>query len=113
MHTCTHTHTRAHAHTRSNKDAVTDELVELIYRPSVDPGARDVFVSVITGGRVSVITVAMITVELIYRPSVDPGARDVFVSVITGGRRRCCRSNVRTTPLTGLGAAICRWVARS
>jgi len=32
-----------------NTEAVTDELVELIYAPSLDAGARDVFVSVITG----------------------------------------------------------------
>jgi pimeloyl-ACP methyl ester carboxylesterase len=34
----------------SNPDAVTDELVELLYRPSCDPGAQRVFASVVTAG---------------------------------------------------------------
>src|SRR6476660_8385693 len=33
----------------SNKEAVTDELVELVYGPSCDSNAREVFISVITG----------------------------------------------------------------
>lgn len=32
-----------------NQEAVDDALVELLYRPSCDPGALGVFVSVITG----------------------------------------------------------------
>jgi hypothetical protein len=35
--------------TCSDPSQVTDELVELIYAPSCDPNAREVFVSVITG----------------------------------------------------------------
>lgn len=32
-----------------NQEAVDDELVQMLYRPSCDPGALDVFVSVLTG----------------------------------------------------------------
>ncbi len=31
-----------------NREAVTDELVEMLYRPSCDPGARQVFASILT-----------------------------------------------------------------
>jgi pimeloyl-ACP methyl ester carboxylesterase len=31
-----------------NPDAITDELVELLYRPSCDPGAQKVFASILT-----------------------------------------------------------------
>jgi hypothetical protein len=41
----------SHAVLCSNKDAVTEELVELVYRPSCDKNAREVFVSVVTGER--------------------------------------------------------------
>eukprot|EP00210_Caulerpa_lentillifera_P001673 g1608.t1 len=32
-----------------NKEAVDEELVEIIHRPSTDPGAQEVFISIITG----------------------------------------------------------------
>ena len=31
-----------------NREAVTDELVEMLYQPSCDPGAREVFASILT-----------------------------------------------------------------
>lgn len=32
-----------------NQTAVDEELVEIIHRPSTDPGAQEVFISIITG----------------------------------------------------------------